>query len=248
MKRLVLLVLLVGLVALLLSLACASREKIDVVNGVPPVSDALSSIAPTLDAMGEMPPDQRGAYLEQNWPHLDEGVVYFLRDKKKLARNDRVDRVEFLFGSLNKVTAESGDGRNRHGYFEDQLVALVYVRGQSKPIKVIVHCLNGIFSTEDDLKGLQAVGSHTPMERFTIGPREGLIHHVDFPVAIDLAERFRLPLYRGKDMNPRNRITPDQARALENTTDRLQVTVYVVQGDRFDLAADTFTPSPRRRG
>lgn len=109
-----------------------------------------------------------------------------------------------------------------------------------------MQCLNGTFATPDQLRGLQAVGSHTPQEQFVIGPREGLIHHVDFPTAISLAERFDLPLYRGRYIGEAFRISPQAARALEGTTDRLQVTVYVVEGDRFDLAAPTFTPSPRR--
>lgn len=107
-------------VLLALTFTCASKEKINVVTGVPPVSGSLSSIGATLDAMSALPVAERGAYLERNWPHLDEDVVYFLRGIGKLQPGQRVRQVEFRFGSLDDVTAESGDGRNRHGYFENQ--------------------------------------------------------------------------------------------------------------------------------
>jgi hypothetical protein len=233
-----------GCFVLLVVTGCAAK-RVDVVNGVPPMSTSLAGIAPTLDDMANMSPQARGRYLEQNWPHLDEDVAYYLREMGKLSPETAVHRVEFRFGSLNNVRAESRDGERR-GYFENQLIALVYPRGSRVPMSVIVQCLNGTFALPEELERLQAVGSHTPQERFTIGPREGLIHHVDFPVAIDLAERFNLPLYRGRSFNQRFRITSDQARRLESTTDRLQVTVYVVEGDRFDLVNMTFTPSPRR--
>lgn len=234
-----------GCLAVLLIAGCSFFKGADLVKGVPPMSTSLAGIAPTLDEMARMSPERRGRYLEQNWPHLDEDVVYFLRQMGKLSPTTSVRRVEFRFGSLNDVVAESSEGQRR-GYFEDQLVALVYTRGAREPIAVIVQCLNGTFALPKELRSLQAVGSHTPQEQFTIGPREGLIHHVDFPVAIDLAERFNLPLFRGRTLNQRFQISPDQARRLESTTDRLQVTVYVVEGDRFDLINMTFTPSPKR--
>ncbi|KKW48078.1 MAG: hypothetical protein UY99_C0014G0008 [Parcubacteria group bacterium GW2011_GWA1_59_11] len=240
--------LLVGFAAALLLIGLAGacgKKKVDLVNGVPPVSGSLASIAETLDRMAVLPPGERGAYLERTWPHLDEDVVYFLRRMDRIPQGSRVDRVEFRYGSLNDVRAESRDGE-RYGYFENQIVALVHVGGVREPIAVIVQCLNGTFALLEQLNALQPVGSHVPQERFAIGPREGLIHHVDFPTAIAIAERHALPLYRGRDIRESNRITPAEARQMESTTDRLQVTVYVVEGDRFDLASGTFPPSPRR--
>ena len=81
---------------------------------------------------------------------------------------------------------------------------------------------------------------------FTIGPREGLIHHVDFPTAIDLADRFGLGLYRGRLMSTAQLITPAQARRLQNRTDWEQVTVRVYSGDRFDLNHMTYNGWPAR--
>ena len=158
--------------------------------------------------------------------------------------------MDFHFGSLKDVRAEGGDGQTREGYFKDQVIALVHVRGVNKPLAVIVQCLNGVFQLPENMQraGMQHLGNYTPVERFTIGPREGLTHHVDFPTAINLADRFDLPLYKGREMSTARRITPDQARALEDRTDWVQVTVYVVEGDIFDLRDSTFIPSSRRLG
>lgn len=199
----------------------------------------------TLEKMAQIPESERGAYLERAWPNLPRSVTYFLRQHGKIAPNQTVGRIEFKYGSLKNVKAESRDG-DRYGYFRDQLVAVVYLEGVRDPLKVIVQCLNGTFALEDDLKSLQAVGSHTPIEQFRIARGEGLIHHVDFPTAIALAERHNLPLYRGKKMEEAKKITPAQARELETETDRLQVTVRVFEGDRFDLARGTFTRSPQK--
>ena len=226
-------------------IGCTKKENVDLVNGVPPVSNSMASISETLEEMARLPEAERGAYLERTWPNLSRDVTYFLRRRGKISPEATVSRVEFRYGSLENIGAESARG-NRFGYIRDQLVALVSIEGVKEPIVVIVQCLNGTFATEEDLHRLQAVGSHTPIEQFTIGPREGLIHHVDFPTAIALAEAHRIPLYRGREMTERNRITPATARRLEPTTDRLQVTAYVVEGDRFDLAGGLFTPSPLR--
>lgn len=217
------------------------RENVDVVNGVSPVSRSMASIADTLAELQRLSPTERGAYLERTWPHLAEDVVYFVRRQGRIPTGARVQRVEFFYGSLENVGAESANG-DRYGYFNNQLVALVSVEGIAKPFKVIVQCLNGTFVLDEDLRRLQAIGSHTPIEQFTIGQGEGLVHHVDFPTAISIAEQHGLPLYRGHTLTSQARLTPAQARLLESQTDRLQVTVLVYEGDQFDLARGIYVP------
>lgn len=224
----------------------SKTQAVDVVNGVTPVSTALGDIRVTLAELAQMPVEQRETRLRQEWPNLEESVVYFLRQRDRLPRDAEVERVRFFFGSMDNVRAVDGDGNMHEGYFRDQLVARVDIRGHEKPIDVIVQCLNGVMSLPEDLAALQPLGTATPEQRFTIGPREGLVHHVDYPVAIDLAQRFNLPLYRGQHMTETARITPDQARQLEPMTDRVQVTVQVYEGDTFDLMRMSFTPSSRR--
>jgi hypothetical protein len=97
----------------------------------------------------------------------------------------------------------------------------------------------------EDWNKLQTLSTQPPMESFRIGKREGLIHHVDFPMAIDLAEKFGLPLYTSQVMDSNHRITPEQARRMEPLTARTQVSVRVYEGDQFDLVAGTYTPAKR---
>lgn len=228
--------------------ACGKAEAIDVVNHQSPVSDLYGRIRHDLEQMRTMPPEERATYLRTNWPNLEVGVVNFLRQREKIQPNQSIDRVDFRFGSMKNVRADGGDGQTREGYFNDQIVALVYVRGSTRPLAVIVQCLNGVYVLPEDLdaQNMQHIGSYRPVERFTIGYREGLIHHVDFPTAIVLAEQHQLDLYRTQVMSDRNKITPAQARALESRTDWIQVTVRVYEGDTFDLRTREFIPSRRR--
>lgn len=231
-------------VVLLTSIACGKKPAgVDLARGITPVSTQFAGIRTTLEQLAALPPAQRQEVLRREYPHLETDLVYFLRRNNKLSANQRVESVEFLLGSASGIKAEDRHGVVHEGYIKDQLLAKVKVVGVNKPITVIVECLNGTFDLPG---GLQSLGRYTPEEQFVIGPREGLIHHVDFRTAIDLAERFNLPLYRTQNMDSRNRITPAIARSMESNTDRIQVTVQVYEGDRFDLVNMRFTPSPHR--
>ena len=216
----------------------------ELVHGVAPVSTRLQSIAPTIEEMARIQnPAERQAVLQRNWPHLQQDIIYYLRGDGKIQPNEQVARVEFRFGSLEGVQGESASREYQRGFVKDELIATIFVTGRD-PFHVLVLCTNGMVASLDDVQGLQLVGSHNvPMERFTIGRAKGLVHYVDYPLAIDLAERFNLPLYRGRDQRDANRITPAQARALENRTDWTQVTVGVKEGDVIDLRTGSYTPA-----
>jgi len=225
------------------------NRGVDVVRGIAPISDALAYVAEATDSMATMTMEERGKYLEANHPNLEIGLVYYLRQRNKITSEQEVRRVKFYYGSADDVLAESGDGNQYKGYFENKLVAVVYVSGQEKPWAVIIECLNGTFMLVEDIESrLQLVGDHAPREHFVIGPNEGLVHHVPYRTAIDLAEEHDLVLYRGKKLLRSNIITPDEARALESETGSIQITVYVVEGDEFNLQIHQFTPSALRRG
>ncbi|MDO8552158.1 MAG: hypothetical protein Q7S01_01360 [bacterium] len=231
-------------VLLIALFGCAEQENINLVDGVAPVSTAFVDIEPTLREMAAMAPAERASYLARVRPRLALDVVQYLRNQRKITRDQKVNNVTFFFGSLKEVSAESHGGGRHQGYFNDQLVARVEVAGAA-PIEVIVKCLNGLFMTINRLNSLQTVGNYPILERFKIGRHEGLVHHVSYQLAMDIAQRFNLPLYRGRGKGEM-RITPDQARVLESETDRVRVRVHVVEGDRFDLVNMTFTPSPLR--
>lgn len=226
-------------------LTSRSDENVDVVHDVEPMSEAFLNFDQTLTALAEMETDERQVYLDRHYPNIDEDVVYWLRRDLRLMPSEQVRSVEFRFGSLEDVSAESGDGDRRNGFFENQLIATIQLVG-GQHLEVILRCMNGMSASPDQLLTLQSMGSRTPVERFTIRRGEGLTHHVGFLAAIDIAERHGLPVYRGKRMRDRHMISYNDARALEQLTYDIQVTVYVVAGDEFNLVNLEFTPSPRR--
>lgn len=242
----IVLVVLVGLP--LIHAACAKdAEAVDVVNGVRPAHTAFRDIHIFANELAALPKEERAARLKEAKPRLEIGVVHFLRGMGRIPQNAEAEKVEFLFGSLDHVRANDGEGVEHKGYFKDQLVARVHIKDQKDPIDVLVQCLNGVFILPGDWQKLQSLGEAVPQERFTISRREGLVHHVDYQVAIDLAEYFDLPLYRGRTQTDRHSISPTEARRLESETDRVQVTVHVEDGDRFDLVAMTYNGRPGRR-
>ena len=112
-------------------------------------------------------------------------------------------------------------------------------------MKVLVRCLNGLFVVDGSELRLARIFSAEPVMRFTVDRRRGLTTYVDYATSINLAEHFNLPLYRGRIQTTNHRITPTRARALADSTDIVQVTVRVFEGDRFDLGAMTYTPVRR---
>lgn len=233
-------------VCALFFLFTGQTRAVDVVHDISPVSRDMRDIRATLDTLTALPAEQREAALRRDWPNLEKDIVCFLRLRGKLPEGMPVEKVEFFFGSLDRVSAADGDGNVMRGYFRNQLVAKVYVPGRD-PESVIVQCLNGLFALERDWKTLQTLGTYQPIQKFTIAKGEGLVHHVGFTTAVALAERFNLPLYQGQDMGKSNLITPAQARSLQSQTDRIQVTTRVFEGDVFDLVSMKYTPSSARQ-
>ncbi len=218
---------------------------VDVVHGVPAVSNSMASIAEVQQVLADLPPAQRTEYLKLHWPNLGTDVTHYVREHGAIPEDAVVTKVDFVFGSLKNVVAYKGGGGTQEGYFKNQVVALLYLQGESKPHAFIVECTNGMVALPSDFYAeMQPVGTSVPQMVFTIGRHEGLIHHVDFPLAIDLAERCDLPLYRGRKMGTSHRISPAEARSLQSDTDRVQVTVKVFAGDRFDL--NTMTCKQRK--
>lgn len=230
--------------------ACKREQKkvdrgVDLVNGITPVSREFADMRGTLEELRGMGTEDIQAHLRRDWPRLEGGLVYYLRYRGRIRADQIVRDVQFRFGSLDNVHAEDLDGVRHRGYLENQLVARVNLVGTDTPIDVLVQCLNGMFTLPGEFERLQPLYTATPQQRFRIARGEGLIHHVDPRLAIHLAERFNLPLYRGQRMRESSRITPAMARTLLPTTDRTQVTVRVYEGDQFDLVAMRYTPAPR---
>jgi hypothetical protein len=215
-----------------------ARESVDL-GHIPPTSAGLATVRETTAAFNDLPAWEHSRQLAKDWPHLSGDVAYFLRRTGELAPTDQVSRVQFRYGSLDAVEARDGVGRMRYGWFNDQLVAVVQIAGKVRPIVVIVSTMTVVALTPDQLQSLPLLWEQVPVEKFLITSRQGLAHHIDLPGAIDVSERFNLPLYRGK-----TKITPGEARGLP--IHQRQVRVQVNEGDRFDLVNMDFTPAARR--
>src|SRR5438552_3181703 len=76
-----------------------SAQALDLVNGIPPVSDSMSDIQPTLTQLKDLAPEARETYLKENQPQLERRVVYYLRQNNRIKEREIVNDVQFLFGS-----------------------------------------------------------------------------------------------------------------------------------------------------
>jgi len=87
------------------------------------------------------------------------------------------------------------------------------------------------------LFGLYYFMSRDKAEAFTIEQGRGIVHYTNYQDGIDRSEACGIPLTmgRGRDAVP---ITYDAARALEDDTDRIQVTALVYVGDTFGPSVD----------
>lgn len=222
--------------------ACGRAQALDLVDNIPPASTAFAGIHGFAEELAKLPEAERAEHIKRVRPRLNEAVVYFLRDLGRIKNSETVEKVELFFGSVDNTTASDGQGREHKGYFKDELVARVTFKG-GRTEDALVRCLNLWLELPRHLQHLQLLSSERMLEltEFAIGRGDGLIHYVDYAVAMTLAEKHNLPLYRGKVQSERFRITPDQARRLESRTDWEQITVGVFPGDRFNLARGTLT-------
>lgn len=254
MRRLIGVVAIVAIVVVAVGsqIGCSKKAEargVNLVEGIAPASDAFGGIHGFTEELLRLPAAERAAHIERERPRLNQGVVYFLRGLGRIKPNEEVEKVEIFFGSIEGTRAHDGAGKEYKGYFKDELIARVSLKG-GRTEDALVRCLNLYMELPEHIKNLQPLSS-TPMvvemKEFTIEPRQGLVRYVDYAVAIDLAEKHKLPLYRGRRQTKGNLIAPDKARELESRTDWEQVTVGVVTGDHFDLRSGKFDKSPRRR-
>jgi hypothetical protein len=232
-------------VALGLGISAATAKGVDLVDGVRPMSASMASISSDIDHLATIPEARRAAYIQATWPHLATDVTYFLRSNGQIPANVQVTSVQFRYGDLDRINAQEAGGRMRRGFVRDQLIAVIKLAGESEPRLFIVECTNGMaHSALGQVNAeMQDLGTHVPVEAFTIRARQGLVHHVDYPTAMDLARRFSLPLYRTSVQTAENRISYDEAMRLQSQTDDVQVTVRVFVGDHFNLREGIYTPA-----
>lgn len=217
--------------------ACSKKEKTDVVTGIEPVRQAIGEHVATLDALRNVKPEDQAEFIKKNWPNLSRDLVASLSSRGIIKPGDKVTSINYTYGSAESVKGEDKKGKLHQGIFKDELIATIKTEKLNKPIILAVRCSNGLF----DLKGKFAnIFSETPETIFTITKGEGLCNHVSYDVAIDLAEKHHLALYRGKGRKERH-INVAEARSLRDQTDYVNVTVGVYPGDQFNLIDGTYT-------
>ncbi len=220
--------------ATLLMISCSTK---DVINDIDPMeTEGLQVRTQIIDSLRNLPPEERGRFMEQNAPQLNSMLASYLRQR---GYSCEIETVGYSFGSGKAKGVESGDSTRHNGHYNDQLYAII--KGGScfgDSLIVFVQCLNGTFSLKGDG---QSLGTYVP--EFTIDSLMGINRYVDYMMSIYLAEYFNIPIYKGRKMNEKFRITPAEARLLEDSIGNTQVTVKVYPGDHFHLGRMTYTRS-----
>jgi len=226
---------LLTVIAIISFSGCSNDDGVDVVNDITPVNNWSPAKLAVLDSLKNVPVTNRQNYLQANWPSLSTDLVLFLKNRNKIPSTAAIDSIVYKYGSAKEIKAEDGSGTIHQGYFDNQLVAYVYVKNSKKPLTILVRCTNGMFSLPEDL---EYVKTDTNFE-FTIEKTKGIAYYVGTnETAINLAEHFGLNLYKGKGINKKRLISPIQARLLN--TNEIQLTVLVYTGDYFNLNTMTY--------
>ena len=232
MKKTTLFFLLGGIIFLA---SCSKNEDVNLTTGMTPVAAVDSAHMKILDALVGVPDDQKMVFINKHWPTLEKDAPVVAKNYGYLPQGAHVDSVALFFGS-GQGKANDKFMETHKGYFKNELIAALYVHGTKDPIYFFVKCTNGLMEPVDH--NLIRIGSTSDLV-FIIQQGQGLCSHVDYKTSILLARAFGLNLFTEK--NRAQNITYDQALALENETDQIQVTVDVYEGDRFDLNTMTLT-------
>lgn len=224
---------------LLIIFGCKAKDEIDVVRGVTPVHNWDSNTTSLLDSLKNIPDKQKMTFIQKKLPHLTPALCRYVEER---FAKTTIDSIVYSFGSGKAQGVLDAAGARHDGVFNNELIAYIWLKPdqlKKNPVKVFVRCLNGMFEIQGDSRlGL------VPSE-FVIQKDEGLCHHLDFKTSIWLAEKFHLPLFKGKKVRDKFKITPNQARKIN--TNKNQVMVLVYPGDTFRLFGGQARYTPARR-
>ena len=218
--------------------ACNKTNQTDLVNGISAVHPIDSAHMGMLDALKDIPDNQKMAYLDQHWPNLKHDVVLNAVASGYIPQKPNIDSVVFTYGS-GRGKAHNTKKEYVAGKFENQLIANIYMKGSNQPLVFFVRCTNGLVEPTD--VSIKRIGVATNFE-FTIEKGKGIATYIGSDdAAISIAEQFNRPLFKGRNTDQKNRITPNEARKLNTNT--TPITVLVYPGDYFNLATGTYKPA-----
>lgn len=219
----------------------------DILEKLPPVSAELADdLRPIQNEMANMERERAYFYLNSKWPRIQSDVVRILREKNVLKPSDTVELVDIVFvKNMKDVIGVGADKMQYRGQLKNQLIAGLIYRDPNLPRRYFILSSFNELVPPDRFNKLSGLGVFEVKEQFEIGEREGLVNHVSYRTAVELARKHNLELYHGRGVGTEGvRISTRQAHALRSLTDEVQVTIRVYPGDRFNLAIGEFIPSP----
>lgn len=196
----------------------------------------ISSFASWSDGrdLSEMSQEEFLGYIYAVNPGLDRDVIRDLTSYKKIEPGERVTLRYHYFDEEGTCRMENAEGKFTKVKFRDEIVVEV-IRSGKENFFVALSCLNGMLKID----GSSVVSGDANM-KFTIASGQGLSRYLaDDYWAINVAEEFGLPLFRGRKMSDETRISPSEARNIDVAM--IQVTVYVEEGWTFDLSGQVWT-------
>ena len=236
MKKQIIVVAIVVLAGLTLTYTACTRkskaENVDLVNGVKPVHQLNEDQYVTLDALANLKPEEIPAFLQKHWPNLKTDVEHWVRGSY-LKESDKVDSIQFIYGSGKNAKALDSARKTHSGFFKNQLIAKVFIHGP--PAKFFfVRCSNGM-SFPVDQSDCKPVVINDRIIRITMR-NECLMDHLDFSTSLQLGEKLKLPVYLNRN-GRKTRTTYKIARKMEKKTDSVRVVIPVYIGDAFDVVS-----------
>ena len=217
------------------SFSCSDESsELDVVNGVEAVASSHFQTELVNALRNATTDEERTEILQRNSSFITARLTRFLKYR---GYECDIDSISYRYGSGKAQSVESGDGNRYSGVFKNQPYAVVYGDCFGDQLYVFIRCFNGTFSIMGDNNRSLV---QAQME-FTIQKGEGINHYTDFQTSIWLAERFNLPVYKGKGWS--QQISYQEAYDLEPLIDSIRVKVKVNPGDRFNLSTLNYYPA-----
>lgn len=181
-------------------------------------------------------PEEFVKYLYEINPNLDRDVIRELTNYQKITPGEKISLRYHYFSQEGKCDMQNKENKYTHVKFHDEIVIEV-IRPGKETLWVALSCLNGMLKID----GKSAISADAAMD-FVIAKGQGLSRYLaDDYWAINVAETFNLPLYKGKNQVEKFRINPAQARAIIPNTGITQITVYTEPGWHFVLKGNNWT-------
>jgi hypothetical protein len=191
--------------------------------------------AEIIESLTDLSVEEQAKLLKSEWPNVLINIVSWLRSTHDQYEDKKIMSAELYYAKQLQAKGEDVNGTIWEGIVENELMAKIFFENQSEPVWVAVWCTNNIFEIRGELETIPL-----PTDLiFTIEQNRGIAYYVgDDRVALELADYFGKPIYKGQKMTEENRISLKQALSMD--TDTIQLSVLVYPGTIFDLGNMTY--------